>query len=162
MTSKRTPRYTDDFRAGALELLRAAGYDFDQQDRPGNWAALNRTAQHLKMPEGTLRGWAKQSRRINQPRLRQYRREELVDAFIGEIGAALGRMNDVRDDAHYKDLATTIGILTDKLQLLTGEPTANNNTKIIIEYSDEASGYDVDLADAIEVATAGDQRGETL
>lgn len=162
MTERRSPRYTDEFRAGALELLRAAGYDFDQPDKAGNWSAIKRTATHLKMPEPTLRGWARQRRRVDQPRLRQYKREELVDAFISEIGAALGRMNDVRDDAHYKDLATTIGILTDKLQLLTGEPTANNNTKIIIEYSDEDAGYEVDLADAIDVATAGDQRGETL
>lgn len=46
-------------------------------------------------------------------------------------------MDVKRPEASYRDLATfLLGIATDKLQLLTGAPTENSKTTVIIEHVD--------------------------
>lgn len=162
MSGKGKREFDEQFVSGALELLRAAGYDFDDPGKSGNWSALNRVAKHLKMAESTLRGWAKGVRRPDRPELRTMSREELRTSLGSLMHGIVAQMGGKLDEASFRDLSVGFGIVFDKYQLLTGESTANNNTRIIIEYSDEDAGYEVDFADAIEVATASDRGGEAV
>lgn len=123
------PKYDDKFRANAVVLLEAAGY-------PNKIGALGTTAKRLGVHERTLSRWARQENNPPPSELVTEKRGQLVDLLRDEIGHALHAMNDARPDASYRDLATAIGIMTDKLQLLTGEPTDNNRTRIVIEYAD--------------------------
>lgn len=123
------PRYDDKYRAGAVVMLEAAGW-------PGAKGALTRTANHLGIQPRTLQRWALRENNPPPAHLVSEKRAELTDLLRKEIDAALGAMDEVRPDASYRDLGTVVGILTDKLQLLTGEPTENNRTRIVIEYAD--------------------------
>lgn len=123
------PKYDDKFRANAVVLLEAAGYP----DKPG---ALNMTAKRLGVHDRTLSRWARQENNPPPSELVTEKKGELADLLRAEIRNALGAMDEARPDASYRDLATSIGIMTDKLQLLTGEPTDNNRTRIVIEYAD--------------------------
>lgn len=123
------PRYDDKFRANAVVLLEAAGYP----NKPG---ALGTTAKRLGIPDRTLSRWARKEQNAAPDEIVTEKRVELADLLRAEIRNALGAMDEARPEASYRDLATSIGIMTDKLQLLTGEPTDNNRTRIVIEYAD--------------------------
>lgn len=112
---RRKRRYDDKFRASAVVMLQAAGY-------PGTKGALRRVATHLKMPESTLHSWANGSNPAPSD-IRCEKKEDLTGYILAELGAILGEMPNARSEASFRDLAVAFGIMTDKLQLLTGEPT---------------------------------------
>lgn len=114
MATKR--RYDDKFRASAVVMLEAAGY-------PGRLGALAQVSQRLKVPETTLHGWARATRNPPPAELRTEKRGELIDWIRAELSGIFEAMPGARPDASYRDLGTVAGILTDKLQLLTGNPT---------------------------------------
>lgn len=145
------PRYDDKFRAGAMVMLEAAGW-------PHTEGALTRTAAHLKIPARTLSRWANGENNPAPDELVIEKRAELADLLRQEIRSALNAMGTVRPDASYRDLGTVIGILTDKLQLITGEPTENSNTRIVIEYAD----FEADPAQAPGLAGQDGARGAAL
>ncbi|MFL6228432.1 MAG: hypothetical protein ACJ741_06600 [Pyrinomonadaceae bacterium] len=111
--AKRSYRATD--KAESLALLDAEG---------GN---VKRAARAARVPRKTLESWAGghgvtpevEERRAEKRAELSDRFEaaihDMMDAFAGKIG-----------DASLKDVATAIGILTDKRQLLKGQPTAIN------------------------------------
>ncbi len=123
-------RWTDDERASAILMLEAAGY-------PQRKGALTQVANNLGIPQTTLRRW--HLGLSNPPPAETVKRKkiDLRQALKDEIQAALGEMGNARMDASYRDLGTVLGILFDKLQLLSGEPTANTNQRIVIEYVDD-------------------------
>lgn len=121
-------RYTDEFRANSIIMLEMSGYP----DKPG---ALMETAKYLKIPHATLSRWYNGKRNPPPSEMVQIKKEEIVALLKGEIGAALKEMGQARRDADYKELATSIGIMVDKMQLLDGEPTAR--TEVIHELSDD-------------------------
>lgn len=121
-------RYTDEFRANSIIMLEMSGYP----DKPG---ALMETAKYLKVPHATLSRWYNGKRNPPPSEMVQIKKEEIVALLKGEIGAALKEMGQARKDADYKELATSIGIMVDKMQLLDGEPTAR--TEVIHELSDD-------------------------
>ncbi len=112
---KRT-RYDDKFRANAVLTLEAAGY-------PNTPGALAAVAKRLRMPETTLHGWAREKHNPPPTQLRSEKKGELIDWIKEELGCIFTAMPGARPDASYRDLGTVAGILTDKLQLLTGKPT---------------------------------------
>lgn len=122
-------RYDDKFRASAIVMLQAAGW-------PNQEGALTRTAQHLRIPLTTLRRWASGQQNPPPADLVSEKKAELSDLLDKEIEAALNEMNSARSEASYRDLGTVIGILIDKKQLISGQPTENNRQRIIIEYQD--------------------------
>lgn len=144
-------RYDDKFRANALVLLEAAGF-------PNTEGALTRTASHLGVPITTLSRWAKGESNPPPADVVAEKRAELSSLLRQEIEGALGAMASVRGEASYRDLGTVVGILTDKLQLLTGKPTENNRTRIVIEYAD----VEIDAAQATRSAGTDDPRGAAL
>lgn len=123
------PKYDDKFRANAVVLLEAAGYP----NKPG---ALNTTAKRLGVHDRTLSRWARQENNPPPSELVTEKRGELSDLLRKEIDEAIHAMGDARQEASYRDLVTAVAIMIDKLQLLAGEPTDNNRTRIVIEYAD--------------------------
>ena len=130
MARKRTS-YTDDFRASAVLMLEAAGY-------PDKKGALDRVSSHLGVPHNTLSGWANRKNNPPPSELRQIKKDDLISAIRDEIFAAIRQAENVRPDAAYRDLITGVGILTDKLQMLSGQPTENIQSRIIIEYDTDS------------------------
>lgn len=109
-------RYDDEFRASAVLMLEAAGY-------PEREGALSQVGGRLKVPLSTLRGWFIGAHNPPPAHLRNEKRLDLVQAIRDELAGIFPAMADRRQDATYRELATATGILVDKLQLLTGQPT---------------------------------------
>ena len=112
--AKRT--YTDKFRASAVVMLEAQGYP----DRKGSLTAV---ANHLKMPATTLHSWYRAKHNPPPADIRNEKKGDLVAMLRSEVSSILERMEDVRDEATYQQLAVATGILLDKLQILEGKPT---------------------------------------
>ena len=121
--------YTDKFRANAVVMLQAQGY-------PEKKGALTKVARHLGIAHPTLSRWYRAIQNPAPSNLVQEKIGDLTALLEDEIYAALGAMADRRDEAEYKELATALGIMFDKRQLLTGGPTDNQNTRIMIQYAD--------------------------
>ena len=109
-------RYSDDFRAGAVLMAEADGW-------PTNKGAMSRVAARLGVNERTLRRWA--TGESNPPPDKNVRAKklDLEKVIRKELASAFEEMGRARQDASYRDLGTVVGILFDKLQLLSGEPT---------------------------------------
>ena len=125
----RRKRYTDKFRATAVVMLDAQGY-------PKLEGALSKVANHLDVPLSTLRGWWTAEHNPPPAELRNEKKGDLVALLENELRGALEAMPDKRPEASYRDLGTVSAIIVDKLQLLTGQPTETNDTRIRIEYAD--------------------------
>lgn len=109
-------RYDDKFRAGAVVTLEAAGY-------PDQKGALIQVANHLRVPESTLRGWYSEEHNPVPAQLRAEKRREL-NIELREVAYKLVRaMPDKIEDAALQQVATSLGIVIDKMQLLEGKPT---------------------------------------
>lgn len=110
-------RYTDEFRAQSVIMLEMSGYP----DKPG---ALVATAKYLKIPHATLSRWYNGQRNPPPPEMVQVKKEEMIGLLKNEIVAAIREMVNARPFAEYKELATAMGIMVDKMQLLDGEVTS--------------------------------------
>jgi len=109
-------RYPDEFRANAVLMAQAAGY-------PEVKGALSRVARKCQIPLTTLSRWVRAKNNPPPAELVSIKKEDLIDMIKAEIAAALHEMPNARPDADYRALATGIGIMVDKVQLLSGEPT---------------------------------------
>lgn len=109
--------YTDDEQAVALAYLKAAGYP----DRRGS---LKEAARHTGISENQLRRWFRGENSPPSTNLVTEKVFDLTTAINEELAHIFNAMGNVREDASYKDLGTVAAIFTDKLQLLTGKPTA--------------------------------------
>lgn len=110
-------RYDDEFRASAVLMLEAAGY-------PGCKGALTRVADHLSVPESTLRGWFSGRRNAPPAKVREIKKRD----FVADLQHLLGLHIDaatrvVGNSGDLRAIDTGIGILVDKIQLLNGQPT---------------------------------------
>lgn len=115
-THRKRTRYDDAFRASAVLMLEAAGYS----DREG---ALSQVSGRLGVPRSTLQGWFSGAHNSPPPKVRHEKKLDLVQAIKDELGEIFPALGGARQDANYRELVTAVGILTDKLQLLTGQPT---------------------------------------
>lgn len=135
------PRYTDEFRAGAIAWLEGAGYP----DTPG---ALERVAGQLNVPTRTLRRWWTGESNPVPDNIVTLKKQELADVVKAEVYGILEAMGKTRAEASYKELATAGGIMIDKLQLLQGKPT--ERTEVIETWLNglPQSEYDDVIAEA--------------
>lgn len=110
-----------------------------------------KTAQELDMPLATLRYWAKQEREGKTSKIVLQMKQHLVSKEFADSAArirtkAMDRLEKMLDDPSSKfnpqQLATTVGILTDKLDRI--------NTLTLTHTTESAS----DDADAPNVAAA--------
>lgn len=109
-------RYDDKFRASAVVMLEAAGY-------PEKEGVLMIVSRHLGMPHNTLRNWYHSVHNPPPSELRRDKKreltEELRDIAYKLIGAIPGKI----EDATLQQVSTSLGIVIDKMQLLSGQPT---------------------------------------
>lgn len=120
--SKRQPRYDDKFRSSAILLLEAAGWKANGTGTPG---ASQRTARSIKVPRQTLERWAKGQNNPAPAAQVAETRIDLVEALRSELDSTLGAMAGARSEATWFDLVRGTGILVDKIQLISGQPTGN-------------------------------------
>lgn len=120
-------RYDDQFRAAAVVMLEAAGY-------PGKEGALTQVAKTMGVPAMTLHRWARVKNNPAPTQLVNEKRIDLLELINTELAGIFGTMPGARNDASYRDLATAAGILVDKRQLLTGQPTENVKAQTTVEY----------------------------
>jgi len=125
MTKRNRRRYSDKFKAGALTLLASERYPEDRY-------ALQRVADHLGIPNRTLFRWFNGDNGEPPADLVAETKRELADLFEDEIREAIKALPQARDDASYRDLVMGSAILTDKVQLLRGQPTSINEENVNI------------------------------
>ena len=125
MAKRKRKRYDDKFRASAVVMLQAAGY-------PDKKGALAKTAQHLKVPNTTLRGWYTEAHNPAPSELRTEKEADLTELLRAELQAAFAEASKARPDATWRDLMTGVGIMVDKLQLLENKPTERTDNTIRI------------------------------
>lgn len=128
MSKRKRTRYTDEFRASAVLMLEAAGY-------PDKEGSLSKVARHLQVPYQTLSRWAREKNNPPPPELVQNKKIDLIAGIKNELACIFDEFGNTRQDAEYRELATAFGILVDKLQLLTGEPTERSDSRIVFERS---------------------------
>jgi len=148
----RRKSYDDEFRAGALIMLSGAGY-------PNTVGALQRVADHLRVPTRTLRRWYIGQQNPPPDKMVATLKRGLVDILdniISGVAVEVERRieNDEIADVSLPHLMTAFGIAVDKKQLLTGQPTAINEER--------ASDARSKLADLVtRRATSGRDSGDT-
>jgi transposase-like protein len=128
--TKRQPKYTDKFRAGAVVMLMAAGW-------PDVKGAQSKVAKHLGVPRQTLMRWANEENNPAPPQLVQEKRMDMIQRLEDIRHLLLDEAEKAIPDAPLNHLLTGYGILTDKQRLLTGESTDNNAVSIKIRYGDD-------------------------
>jgi len=115
-TVSKRRRYDDKFRASAVVMLEAAGY-------PDKEGALMHVARHLSMPHNTLRNWYHEKHNPPPSELRQHVKKSLVELLDDIAYKLIGAMPSKIVDASLQQTATSLAIVIDKKQLLTGKPT---------------------------------------
>ncbi len=105
-------RYSDEEKAQALAALDANG---------GN---VKRTAGQLGIPVSTLREWARGRGVVNGvTKIRHQKKGELADELETIAWRVLDALPEKLAEADARALATLLGIVIDKVQLLRGQPT---------------------------------------
>ena len=124
-------RYTDEFRAGAV-LMYEANPNFVE------------VANHLKMPEATLRGWVNRHRELDKRpqgamidvELHDMKKSDFVESVSDLLNLHLRIAEDSIESATHHEVIGGIKILFDVNQLLTGGPTTNENRRVLVQYAD--------------------------
>lgn len=122
-------QYSDNDKALALATLDA------------NQGNVQATAKILRIPESTLTDWSN-NRGVNPEvtEIRDIKKRELADK-LEEVAHALTGNILTRAESELsilvpmKDIATSLGIVVDKMQILKGQPTAIN--KDVSEHTNE-------------------------
>ena len=120
--------YSDNEKAAALLTLESNG---------GN---LSRTSRELNIPISTLGEWRDGRAVPDVAEIRNENRTPLVDRLMDELTAALNLLPDKRNEASYSDLMRGVGILTDKVQLLSGADTARVRATVHVTYGADTDG----------------------
>lgn len=123
-------RYDDQTRSTAVLFLEAAGY-------PERKGALMEVARNMGIPAMTISRWFRATQNPPPHYLVNVKRGEIVDRLEEEIHAILDDLPSARPDADFRDLATSMAILIDKVQLLRNKPTS-------IEWRKELSEHGID------------------
>lgn len=118
-------RYSDDYRASAVIMLQAAGY-------PERRGALMEVANHLGVSHSLIRRWHQHSQNPPPSKMVQIKKDDIILLLKKQLVAAIRELPNALPDAPYFDIARSIGIIVDKLQLLEGEPTE----RLALELSD--------------------------
>lgn len=115
MAKKR--RYSDDERAAAVAAVAANG---------GN---VERTAELLGIPESTLRQWVKGDRHPEAAVMSDGKKGELADRLEAIAWKLADAIPGKIPATGLQQLATTLGIVVDKMQLLRNRPTTINRAE---------------------------------
>lgn len=116
--AKKRRRYDDEYRAGAIAMLHAAGY-------PDTTGALTRVANELHVPDRTLSRWFNGENNSPPDKLVNIKKGDMANALEEVAWKLLDSMADSEAiaDAPLQQRATAYGIAVDKMRLLRGLPT---------------------------------------
>jgi hypothetical protein len=116
-------QYSDNDKALALATLDANGGD------------VSKTSKTLKMPRKTLEDWSK-GRKVcgDVAEMRHVKKKELAEKLEEVAHALTGNIlkraeSELSILVPMRDIATSLGIVVDKMQLLKGKPTAISETQ---------------------------------
>ena len=140
--------YSDREKAEALAAL-------DAND--GN---LSRTAEELRIPYSTLRGWDNGRGANGEVAQLRYQKKHSLADKLGEIAEALaGDLFDEskRHRASIQQIATSMAIVIDKMQLLRGDPTTIERRDDTLTPDERAAR----LAELLDAAGARRDRRDT-
>ena len=152
MAKRKWTQYTDEDKAGALLMLEVAGY-------PQNQYAMKRVSDELGVPHSTMRSWAKNLHGAPPANVCERKKGELTERLRVAADSLVERIIEIADTGDLRETATAIGIIVDKLQLLSGEqPAQNINQRILIEYAD----HEDIVTEAAEVAERHYQDGDAV
>lgn len=135
--------YTDDFRANTVLMLEAAGY-------PDQKGALTAVAKKVKAPPRTISRWFNKEQNPPPDRLVKEKRGELVERLDDMAHMLLDAMGiDIQENGvDAVRAATALGIVFDKLQLLSGKPTditevnvTDDRERILARLAKQSGGY---------------------
>lgn len=114
---KKRRAYTDEERANALAALAA---------NAGNVA---RTAAQLDIPQATLRAWSTGDRHPESTQMCDQKKGPLADRLEEVAWKLAEAIPDKLADSPLQQIATSLGIVIDKMQLLRNKPTAIGRTE---------------------------------
>ena len=108
-------------------MVEAAGY-------PDNEHAIKNVAEHVGVPYNTLRRWVR-GKHVNNDanKIVAGKKTELVDELKKVALAAVPHMLEALEDAGFRDLTIGVGVIIDKVQLLSEQPTERNETRLVVE-----------------------------
>lgn len=115
--------HSEDEKAAALAALKANG------------GKLRKTARETGIPVATLSGWRDADRSGVRTEKKEAAEQALADLYESLAREACGLLPSAMKRAEAKELGTIVGILTDKMQLLRGQP--NSITKDVSTYTPE-------------------------
>ena len=150
---RKASTFTDDERADAVALLHLRGW-------PDNKGALTAVSKHFNIWANTLRRWANGDSNPPPNKFVIRKKEDLKKAILELLGLTINQARREVTDASFRETSTAIGIFTDKLLLLSGEPTqriASENIHHITENLDRSEYDDVirEAEDIIHEAASG-------
>ena len=114
-------QYSDEEKANALAVLAANGGD------------LRGTARSLGIPKSTLENWAAQRVSAAVSELADTKKKDLADELENIALKLVEAMPDKMQDATLQQIATSLGIAIDKMQLLRGKATERTEATSTIE-----------------------------
>jgi transposase-like protein len=114
-------QYSDEDKARALLALEANG---------GN---VSRTSREQKIPASTIAEWRDGRTAPSVTDIRDEKRAPLVERLTAELNEILNLMPEKRAEASYGDLMRGAGILTDKIQLLSGKDTERSTIRVVYD-----------------------------
>lgn len=109
-------RYDDEFRASAVVTLEVEGY-------PSQRGSLERASKILNVPARTLSRWFNGEQNPPPDRIVNEKKEELHIELEKVAYLLAEAMPDKIPGANLQQVATSLGITIDKMQLLRGQPT---------------------------------------
>lgn len=125
--------WSEQYVAAAVAWLKGEGWPEEEHAITRTIAALKKQAPNQPVPAyKTLLRWANGERRKIPAPVMAAGEDALRAALRAEVAAALADMDAKREQAPYKDLGIVAGILIDKLQLLSGEPTETIQQNILV------------------------------
>lgn len=117
--------FTEDDKAAALAALAA------------NAGNVSKTARDLGIPRTTLSRWSNGERITDGVTAKAHvKKSALADELENVARALVGAMPAKIAAATLQQVATSLGITIDKMQVLRGESTDNGTLKIQIVYTD--------------------------
>lgn len=97
-------------------MLESEGY-------PDTKGSLQRVSDYSKVPPSTLHRWFHGKNNPAPSDVVNEKRRDLSSMIEGEIYEIFKVLPAKRDEATYRELTTSVGILVDKMRLLQGLPT---------------------------------------
>ena len=139
-------KFTDEEKASAVLMLEVAGY-------PNRKGALAQTERETGIHESTLRTWYNGTHGAPPANIYAKKKDDLRDKLQSAANKLVDHLIEISDMGDTRETATALGIVIDKLQLISGEPTENTNQHVVIEYVEDI---------VTEAATVADERYQAI